>query len=164
LVAKLGGGQVISVVRPHKEYGVMMGFGEKVKETLINRAAEGLALSVSIILIWVCSKVGPAILPSLESNLSKSLLITLVMASLALNIVFLVMFWIFYKKTEFRLKYGIYWDAAKNPHCPNCKIPIGAYSQYQAGWGYCCKPCGKIFPLTDADGTDIKPEQVIAEL
>ena len=141
-----------------------MSFGEKVKETLITRAAEGLALSVSVILIWVCSKVGPAILPALESSLSKSLLLTILLASLALNIIFLAIFWVTHKKPEFKLKYGIYWDSDKSPHCPNCKIPIGAYSEYEAGWGYYCKPCGKIFPLTDAAGNDIKPEQVLAEL
>ena len=141
-----------------------MSFGERVKESIIKRAAEGLAISVSVILIWVCSKVGPAILPILENTLSKSLLVTLLLASLALNIVFLVLFWLIHKKPEFKLKYGIYWDSEKNLHCLNCKIPIGAYSKYQAGWGYYCKPCGKVFHLTDATGNDIKPEQAVAEL
>jgi hypothetical protein len=141
-----------------------MSFGERVKEAIVNRAAEGLAVSVSVILIWVCSKIGPVILPALEANVSKSLLVTLLLASLGLNIVFLILFWLTRKKAEFKLKYGIYWDSEKNPHCPNCKIPIGAYDEYQSGWGYYCKPCGKIFPLTDAAGKNIKPEQAISEL
>ena len=141
-----------------------MNFGERVKETIITRSAEGLALSVSVIVIWACSKIGPAILPALESSLSKSLLVTLLLASFALNFVFLLLFWITRKKSDFKLKYGIYWDSDKNPHCPNCKIPIGAYSEYQTGWGYYCKPCGNIYPLTNAAGTDIKPEQAVAEL
>ena len=45
-----------------------MNFGDKVKEALISKAAEGLALAVSVILIWMCSEVDPAILPSLECS------------------------------------------------------------------------------------------------
>lgn len=141
-----------------------MSFGEKVKESIINRAAEGLAVSVSIIVIWVASKVGPAILPALESSLSPSLLVSLLLASLALNIIFAVLFWVTRKKPEFRLKYGIYWDLDKNPHCPNCKIPIAGYAEYQSGKGYYCKPCGKVFPLQDSTGKDIEPSQVMSEL
>ena len=103
-------------------------------------------------------------LPALESSLSKSVLLKITLASLALNIILLAIFWVTRKKSEFKLKYGIYWDSDKNPHCPACKIPTGAYNEYQAGWGYYCKPCGKIFPLTDAAGNDIKPAQVLAEL
>jgi hypothetical protein len=141
-----------------------MSFGERVRESIISKAAEALALSVSVIVIWACSKIGPAILPALESSLSKSLLLTLFLASLALNIVFLAIFWVTRKKSDFKLKYGIYWDSDKNPHCPNCKIPVGAYGEYDAGWGYYCKPCGKIFTVTDAAGNDIKPDQVLSEL
>lgn len=141
-----------------------MSFGERVKESLITRAAEGLAASVSVIIIWVCTIVGPAILPALENTLSKSIIIKITLASLALNVVFLLLFWVTRKKPEFKLKYGIYWDSNKNPHCPNCKIPIGAYNEYNAGWGYYCKACDKILLLTDAAGNDIKPEQVLREL
>jgi len=68
------------------------------------------------------------------------------------------------KKPEFRLKYGIYWDSDKNPHCPNCKIPVAGYSEYQVGKGYYCKPCNKVFPLQDSAGNDINPTQVVSEL
>jgi hypothetical protein len=141
-----------------------MSFGDKVKEALIAKAAEGLAVAVSVILIWVCSEVGPAILPALESSISKSILLKIALASLGLNLVFLLLFWLTQKKPQFRVKYGIYWDSEKNPHCPNCKIPIGAYAEYGSGWGYYCKPCGKVFPLTDASGNDIKPNQALKEL
>jgi hypothetical protein len=141
-----------------------MSFGEKVKETIVTRAAEGLGLSVGVVLIWVCSEVGSAILPAVENSLPKSILLKIALASLALNIIFLAIFWVTRKTSEFKLKYGIYWDSDKNPHCPACKIPTGAYSEYQAGWGYYCKPCGKTFPLTDAAGNDIKPDQALEEL
>ncbi len=141
-----------------------MSFGEKVRELIISRAAEGLAVSVSVIFIWVASKIGPVILPALESSLSKSLLVSLLLASLALNLVLVVLFWVFRKHPEFKLKYGIYWDSDKNPHCPNCKIPIAGYSTYQSGKGYYCKPCKKVFPLQDSAGNDIEPNQVVSEL
>lgn len=141
-----------------------MSFGEKVKESIINRAAEGLAVSATVIVIWSASKIGPAILPALEAGLSKSLLVSLLLSSLALNIVLAILFWVLRKKPEFKLKYGIYWDSDKNPHCPNCKIPIAGYASYQTGKGYYCKPCKKIFPLQDSAGNDIDPNQAISEL
>lgn len=142
-----------------------MSFGEKVKNSIVSRAAEGLAVSVSVIIIWISSKIVPAIFPLIESSLTKSLLVSLLFASLALNIIFLVLFWIFQKKSDFKLKYGVYWDKDKNPHCPNCKIPLAAYDKYHSsGWGYYCNPCNNVFPLKDANGTDIKPQQAIIEL
>jgi tetrahydromethanopterin S-methyltransferase subunit E len=105
-------------------YGNIMSFGEKVKESIVNRAAEGLAVSVSIILIWVVAKIGPVILPALESSLSKSLLVSLLLASLALTLVFVVVFWVTRKKSKFRLKYGIYWDSDKNLIAPIVKFPL----------------------------------------
>lgn len=107
-----------------------MNFRERVKESIVTRAAEGLAVSVTIIVIWAVSKIGPAVLPSLESNLSKSLLLSLFLASMALNLVLVVLFWVIFKRAEFKLKYGIYWDSAKNPHCPNCKIPVAGFGDY----------------------------------
>ena len=142
-----------------------MSFVEKVKDTIATRAAEALAISVSVIIIWVASKVGPAILPALESNLSKELLITIFLASLSLNLILVMLFWVLLKKPDLRVKYGIYWDSSRNPHCPNCKIPIAGYSDYDTGGvGYYCKPCKKIFPLQDPAGNDINPSQVISEL
>lgn len=141
-----------------------MNFREKVKEMIIVRAPEGLAISLTIIVIWVSSEVGPVILPAIESSYSKSQLLSLFLVSLILNIVFLCLFWVFRKKIDFRLKYGIYWDSDKNPHCPNCKIPLSGYDKYITGWGYYCKPCNKVFPLTDASGNDVKPHQAISEL
>lgn len=142
-----------------------MSFGEKVKESIATRAAEGLAVSATIIVIWVASKIGPAILPALESSLSKSVLLSIFLASLALNLILVVLFWVIHKKPEFKLKYGIYWDSDKNPHCPNCRIPVAGYGDYQTGGtGYYCKPCKKVFPLQDSAGNDIQPTQAVGEL
>lgn len=141
-----------------------MSFGDRVKDAIISRSAEGLAVSVSVILIWVASKVGPVVVAALEASLSKSLLVTLLLGSLALNLIILALFWVTTKKPEFTLKYGIYWDSKKNPHCPNCKKPIAGYSKYQVGTGYYCKPCNKIFPLQDVNGKDVNPEQAMNEL
>lgn len=92
-----------------------MSFGDKVKDSIVNRAAEGLAVSATLIVIWVMSKIGPAILLASESNLSKSLLVSLLLGSLALNLILVTLFWVLRKKPEFKLKYGIYWDSDKNP-------------------------------------------------
>lgn len=141
-----------------------MDFGDRVKASIVNRAAEGLSVSVTVILIWVASKVGPAILPALEANLSKSLLVSLLLGALALNIVFVILFWILCKKPEFTLKYGVYWDATKNPHCPQCKSPIAGYDSYGSGAGYYCQTCKRVIFLQDSSGNDISPSQAVSEL
>ncbi len=143
-----------------------MNFKEKVENAFLSKAAEGVAVAIGVLVIWVGTKLAPIVVPALEEKLPKETLVSLLLASLGLNFITVILFWILNKKplAEFRLKYGIYWDKDKNPHCPNCKIPIGAYSEYTAGWGYYCKPCGKIFPLSDASGNDIKPEQAVREL
>jgi hypothetical protein len=142
-----------------------MSFKDKVKNSITSKAAEGLAVAASVIVLWAASKITPVLLPAIESALSKEIVVSLLLASLALNIIIVIIFWVLHKKPEFKLKYGIYWDIDKNPHCPNCKIPIGKYGEYQSGGkGYYCKPCGKIFSLTDASGNHIDPEQVIKEL
>lgn len=91
-----------------------MSFKEKVKESIVSRASEGLAISASLILILAASKIGPILLPAIESALSKDALVSLLLASLALNIVFLALFVILHKKPEFQLKYSIYWDKGKS--------------------------------------------------
>jgi len=142
-----------------------MSFKDKLQDSIASKAAEGLAVAASIIVLWVSIKIAPVVLPAIESGISKEVMVSLLLASLALNIVLVILFWVLHKKPEFKLKYGIYWDNEKNPHCPNCKIPITAYDDYQTdGTGYYCKPCKKVFPLQDASGNDIKPEQAIMEL
>jgi hypothetical protein len=141
-----------------------MSFKDKLKDSIISKAAEGLAVAASIIILWAAAKLTPVVLPAIETGLSKEVIVSLLLASLALNIILVILFWVLHKKPEFKLKYGIYWDKENNPHCPNCKIPIGGYDEYQTGKGYYCKPCGKIFPLTDANGNNIDPQQAIDEL
>ncbi|MCI5107942.1 MAG: hypothetical protein MRY76_14625 [Pseudomonadales bacterium] len=141
-----------------------MSFSAKVKETLISRAAEGLGVAVGVILIWMASVIGPAILPAISTLVSTETLATLLAGSFALNIVLVILFWIFFKSPDLKLKYGIFWDRDKNPYCPNCKIPISGYDEYNAGKGYYCKPCKKIFPLKDQSGVDVSPEKAMSEL
>lgn len=143
-----------------------MSFKEKVANAFVSKAAEGVAVAIGVLVIWVGTKLAPILMPALEEKLPKETLLSLLLASFCLNLVIVILFWILNKKpsAEFKLKYGIYWDKDKNPHCPNCKIPIGAYGDYTSGWGYYCKPCGKIFSLTDVSGNNIKPEQAVKEL
>ena len=142
-----------------------MTFIEKVKDSLASRAAEGIAASLTVLLVWAAYEVAPAVLPAIEAATSKKVLLALLITSLALNVVFALVVWIGSKKEQFRLKYGIYWDKYKNPHCPACKIPVTAYSDYQAyGKGYYCKPCEKVFALADAAGRDIDPAKALEEL
>ena len=138
---------------------------EKFKEKLIERAAEGVAVSLTALVVWAAYQVAPAILPAVEQLVDKKVLLALLVSSLVLNIIFAVAMWVVSRKPSMRLKYGIYWDHNKNPHCPSCKNPIAGYSDYMtAGTGYYCKPCGEVFPLQDAAGNNVLPAKAIAEL
>jgi hypothetical protein len=141
-----------------------MTFIDKVKDSLASRAAEGIAVSLTVLLAWAAYHVAPVVLPAIEAVASKQVLLALLVTSLVLNVLFALVVWFLSKKELFRLKYGIYWDKAKNPHCPACKIPVVAYGKYQGGTGYYCKPCKKIFALADAAGRDIDPTEALAEL
>jgi hypothetical protein len=141
-----------------------MSFIENVKESLASRAAEGVAASLTVLLVWATYQVAPVVLPAIEAATSKQVLLALLVTSVVLNMVFALVVWHLSKSEPFRLKYSIYWDKHKNPHCPACKIPLGAYGKYTAGTGYYCKPCGKIFSLVDATGKNIEPAAALAEL
>jgi hypothetical protein len=145
--------------------GLHMSFFDKVKESLVNRVAELLIASFTALLLWAAYQVSPEIIPAIESVSSKKVLLALLVASFTLNIILLLVVWSTSKKDSFRLKYGIYWDIKKNPHCPSCKAPLAAYGAYQIGGvGYRCIPCKKVFPLTDASGKEIEPAQALREL
>ena len=142
-----------------------MSFLDKVKDSIATRAAEGIAASLTVLLMWATYQVAPVVLPAIEAVVSKQVLPALLVTSLALNVIFLVVVWLTSKKEPFRLKYGIYWDKDKNPHCPSCKIPVATYGEYQVGGkGYYCKPCNKVFALADASGNNIDPVKALAEL
>jgi hypothetical protein len=137
---------------------------DKIKDKLVEHAAEGAIASVAVLLVWVANKLAPVVLPLIESNLSNQVLLALLLASIAINILLAILIYGATKKRPFKLKYGIYWDSEKNPHCPSCQKPIAAYGQYTTGKGYSCKPCGKVFPLADAGGNDMTPADVVNQL
>lgn len=142
-----------------------MAFIQKIKDSLADKLAEAVAASVTVLLAWAAYQIAPIVLPAIESSISKRVLLALLVTSLALNAVFAVALWFTSRRSQFVLKYGIYWDRDSNPHCPSCKTPVAAYGSYQVGGkGYYCKPCKQVFKLADASGKDIAPEQAIREL
>lgn len=141
-----------------------MTFAEKLKEAILSRAVEASAASITVLLGWVVVEIAPILLPSIEAVATKKLLLSLLGLSLLLNLALLALVWFLSNKSQFRLKYGIYWDKYKNPHCPSCKTPLAAYGSYTSGKGYYCKPCKKIFPLADATGNNIDPKAALNEL
>ena len=140
----------------------LMGIFAKIRDKLEDRIAEGIAASLTVFAGWVCYEIAPAVLSAIHFAVSPEVLLALLVTSLFLNVVFV---WAaFAKRDALRVKYGIYWDREKNPHCPNCKIPIGAYGDYTSGKGYYCKPCKNIFRLTDVTGKDVDPNRAVEEL
>lgn len=142
-----------------------MSFSYKAKEALLSHAVEACTASITVLLVWSVSEIYPVLLPSIEAAATKKLLLSLLVLSLTLNLAFLVIIWLLSKKDAFKLKYGIYWDKNKNPHCPACQKPVATYNDYGFdGKGYYCKPCNKVFPLADAAGNDIDPQTAINEI
>lgn len=90
-----------------------MRISERIKDAVISKTAEGIALSASAIIIWSAVQIAPIILPAIDTGVQKSILISMLLASLALNIIFVVIFWAFNRRSELSLKYGIYWDNGK---------------------------------------------------
>lgn len=142
-----------------------MTFFSKLKDKITERAAEGIAASLTVLLVWAALQISPVVLPAIEAVVSKQILLALLVSSIVLNFIFALIVWFSSKSDVLRLKYGVYWDRQKNPHCPSCKKPISDYNDYGlSGTGYNCRPCRQIFPLTDATGKPIPPAQAIREL
>lgn len=138
---------------------------DRLKDALAERAAEAVSASLTVVLAWAAYQVAPIILSAIEDGVSKRVLLALLVTSAALNVVFLAVAWYSSKGDSLRLKYGVYWDRQRNPHCPACKTPISSYGDYDfSGRGYYCKPCNKVFPLADALGNEIEPARAISEL
>lgn len=138
---------------------------EKLKDALADRVAEAVSASVTVVLAWMAYQIAPAILPAIEDAISKRVLLALLATLVVLNILFLVVIWHLSGSGDLRLKYGVYWDRHKNPHCPSCRKPLGRYGDYSySGTGYYCKPCRQVCSLTDSQGNMVEPAQVVSEL
>jgi len=142
-----------------------MPFLEKAKEAILSHAVESCIASITVLLAWGVSEIYPWLLSSIEAAATKKLLLSLLVVSVALNFLFLAFVWLLSKSDTFMLKYGIYWDKHKNPHCPSCQKPVATYDDYgHSGKGYYCKPCNQVFPLADAAGNNVSPETAVSEL
>lgn len=133
-------------------------------DKLIEHAAEAAVTAVSVLLVWVAHQLSPVVLPLIESNISNEVLVALLLASLAVIVLLVLIIYVLSRKPAFKLKYGIYWDSDKNPHCPACQKPLATYAEYMGEKGYYCKPCAKVFQLADASGNDIDPAEAVKQL
>lgn len=142
-----------------------MSFLDKLQESLAQRVAEGVWIGLSALVLWCAYQLSPAVLPAIE-NVSKEALAGLLLASIMTNAVLAVICWRVSRPAVLRLKYGVYWDREKNPHCPACKTPVCGYSEYTMARvkGYYCKACSEVIPLADVAGRDIDPEKAVSEL
>lgn len=142
-----------------------MSFAEKLKDSILSHAVEASAASIVVVMGFLVNDIALPLLPYIEDAISKKSLLSLLVLSLFVNLSLLAFVWLLARKDELRLKYGIYWDKNKNPHCPSCKKPLSAFGDYgTSGKGYFCKSCSKVIPLTDAFGNGIKTETALSEL
>lgn len=134
----------------------------KAKEQLTERALlylSGIALSA---LVWVGNWVDHHIAPPVLSLVSPQFLVRLLLSLLVILLLGLA-YILLSRNRGLRLKFGIYWDKAKNPHCPVCKNPV-SYGEYVEGFGYYCNPCSHVYSLSDASGKEYTPKDVQALL
>lgn len=138
---------------------------DKATELTVEQALVGLStLALPAIYFFgdlVDTHIAPVVLSSVSPQaLVRTLVLAAVLAAIGLTYLFLRVF----LKNGLRLKYGIYWDDDKNPHCPVCKSPV-AYDEWAFyGYGYCCKACNQIFTLADAEGNKYTPADVLKKL
>lgn len=62
-----------------------MTFLATIKDKLADRAAECIAASLTVLLVWAAYQVAPAVLPAIEAVTSKRVLLALLVTSLVLN-------------------------------------------------------------------------------
>lgn len=83
---------------------------DKLRDAITDKAVEGVAASLTILLAWAAYQIAPAVLPAIEAVVSKQVLLALLVASVVLNIACFLVVWYLAKGDSLRLKYGIYWD------------------------------------------------------
>lgn len=147
-----------------KKQKIIMRFKDEFQETITSKFAEVLGILFATIVIYLLTQIAVLLFSLINSVFSNKVLIPLFFISLLLNIFVLVWLWKIKQKPEFILRYGVYWDHEKNPHCPLCKKPIGSYDSTRKPPSYTCKSCGNFIRITNQVGNDIPPSKVIAEL
>lgn len=135
------------------------------KDELLKHTVAMCVAAFTALLGWVVALLGPYIAPAIAKVPPVAFAPVLLLSLLVNAILALLLYSATRKpKSEYRLKYGIYWDKEKNPHCPVCKVPV-VYGEYVGhGRVYYCTSCKKFHRLADANGKGIEPAQVLAEL
>ncbi|WP_303759321.1 hypothetical protein [Alcanivorax jadensis] len=136
---------------------------KKFRKALEDRIVESSVAAIFILLAWAFSILGPPIWEAIAKNVPPHLIFPVLLLSVLLNLILGAFLYSTNKAPEFKLLYGIYWDKERNPHCPSCKKPVYYDSWHMHGDGYYCKPCNKVTPLKDANGKEIKPNEVFGE-
>lgn len=94
----------------------------------------------------------------------SELLVQLTLVSLLL----ILLAYIFHQKNKksLTLKYGIYWDYNKNPHCPSCEKPVSKYDSFgmNSEKGYWCDSCRIQSNLADYTGKSVTPKEAVRSL
>ncbi len=134
----------------------------RAKEAILSNTVALCVVAITALLGWVASIIGPAVWPVISAAIPVQALLPALLLSIFINLIFAVLLYSVTQKSEpeFQLRYGIYWDKNKNPHCPVCQKPVVYDNWSYQGFGYYCKPCQKVTPLKDPAGNEVKPEQV----
>lgn len=137
-----------------------MSFPDKVKNAVQDRLIESAFAAITVLLAWLLSIIGPGIWESISASVPARAIFPVLLLSILTNIVLGALIYRAYRRPEFELRYGIYWDSGRNPHCPVCKKPVYYDTWHMHGTGYFCKPCNKVTPLKDAHGKEVQPADV----
>lgn len=138
---------------------------EKIKNGFFEHIGLTAALVLTGLIGWILTEVAPIVLPAIQEKLPSKVMLAILMLSIFINLLLAIAVWLLTRKREIlKLRYGIFWDIEKNPHCPVCKNPGLQYSEWGYQLGYRCNPCDRIFSLCDSSGKDITPEVALKGL
>ncbi|WP_265821230.1 hypothetical protein [Geovibrio ferrireducens] len=123
-------------------------FIEQFKERIVSI----ILAPVSIFFLWSLQQLTNGLYEKMEpiilEHISKRLLGVAVIMEAVMIIILLFVVYIL-KPKGMSLKYAIYWDKDKNPHCPSCKKPLNSYDDYGiSGIGFYCNSCNLVHPMS----------------
>jgi hypothetical protein len=145
---------------------IPMQLPERLKEKGTELLLAGLVGSLGYLLTIVWTEFSAPFFQKVLPEISNKALFAIALTLLVLLLIscFTIVLLIRAINDKLKLRFGVYWDKKKNPHCPGCKKPISDYRQYGTHFGYGCMSCNRTILLERADGTPITAQEAMNSL
>lgn len=136
----------------------------RAKEELLSHMFATCVAATTVLAGWFLSLVAPILKPAILAALPAQAVLPLLLLSLLLNLIFAVLIYQTTKKQEpeLQLRFGVYWDKNKNPHCPVCQKPVRYDDWGYSGVGYYCQPCKQVTTPKDLTGKNMTSTEALS--